>query len=86
MMLPVCHRIKALYNEEKNGNGLRLQHNCDLYFKLHRKDTPDDPVMETTVKCADTTAVVDIALIAGCAAAALIVLGILKGIIKFLFR
>gem|GEM_PF-5667428 len=86
MMLPVCKKIKDLYNEEKNGNGLRLQHNCDLHFKLHRKDTPDTPVMETTVKCADTTALVDIALIAGCTAAALIALGVIKGIIKFLFR
>lgn len=86
MMLSICKKLQNLYCEEKNGDGLRLQQNCNLNFKIHKKSTPDTPVMETTVNCQNTTALVDLALIAVCAAAALLALGVLKRVLKLLFR
>ena len=86
MLLSTVNKLKDLYNREKNGNGLMLTHECDLHFNIHRKDTPEEAMMDTAVSCGNTTALVDIALIAGCAAAVLVMLGILKGILKLLFR
>ena len=86
MLLSAVSKLKDLYNREKNGNGLMLTHECDLHFNIHKKETPEESVMDTAVSCGNTIHLVDVALIAGCAAAALIMLGILKGILKFLFR
>ena len=68
------NQLKQKYTDLKNKDGYQLTHNINCSFAVHKKSSPDKPIFNMSHGGSGTTDVIDIALIAGGAAAACVLL------------